>query len=105
MKKFIFIIKHIITVFTGLIWGVASFFWIVYSILFLGNLMEEPGSYDYEYEGEPMRILGLIGLIFYIIVFTAVLLSIKEYKRYLIIFLISMVLGGVIPAIYIFILY
>lgn len=59
MKGFYPIISRITVILTGLIWGAISFFWLGYSVLTLGNLIEEPGSLDYEYEGDAMRIYGL----------------------------------------------
>ena len=55
--------KQIIIIVPGLAWGTVSFFWLGYSILTLGNFMEEPGSLDYVAEGESMRIYGLLGCI------------------------------------------
>lgn len=46
--------KQIIIIVLGLAWGTVSFFWLGYSILTLGNFMEEPGSLDYVAEGESM---------------------------------------------------
>ena len=77
MKRFYSIINRITVILTGLIWGAISFFWLGYSVLTLGNFIEEPGSLDYEYQGNAMRIYGLI-------------------------FLFSMILGGIILGIYIF---
>ena len=58
--------KQIIIIVLGLAWGTVSFFWLGYSILTLGNFMEEPGSLDYVAEGESMRIFGLLGCILYL---------------------------------------
>ncbi len=49
MKRFYSIINRITVILTGLIWGAISFFWLGYSVLTLGNFIEEPGSLDYEY--------------------------------------------------------
>ena len=65
--------KQIIIIMLGLAWGAVSFFWLGYSILTLGNFMEEPGSLDYVAEGESMRIFGLLGCILYIMVFAPIL--------------------------------
>lgn len=70
--------------------------------LTLGNLIEEPGSLDYEYEGDAMRIYGLIGLILYAMLFDVVLLFLSRKKRNLFIFLSLMILSGIILGIYIF---
>ena len=92
--------KQIIIIILGLAWGAVSFFWLGYSILTLGNFMEEPGSLDYVAEGESMRIFGLLGCILYIMVFAPILFFLYKQKRYLV----SMLLGGIIPGIYIFVL-
>lgn len=104
MKRLYFIIRQIIVILSGLIWGAVSFFWLGYSILSLGNFIEEPGSFDYEAEGEAMRIYGLTGCILYVIVFAVILFLLNKQKQYLFIFIISMVLGGIVPGIYIFII-
>ena len=54
MKQLYSIIKKIIVIIIGFVWGTVSFFWLGYSILTLGNFMEEPGSVDYIAEGESM---------------------------------------------------
>ena len=46
------ILKRLLSIILGLAWGVVSFFWLGYSILTLGNFMEELGSLDYVAEGE-----------------------------------------------------
>lgn len=104
MKRLYSIIRRIIVILSGLIWGVVSFFWLGYSILSLGNFIEEPGSFDYEAEGESMRIYGLIGCILYAIVFTVILFFLNKQKQYLFIFLLSMILSGIVLGIYIFML-
>ena len=94
--------KKIITLVSGFVWGAITFFGLGYSILFLGNLIEEPGSYDYEAEGEAMRIYGLYGCIIYAFLFVMILFSLKSYKHHLIVFLSSMVLTVIALGIYIF---
>lgn len=97
-------LKRLLAIVLGLAWGVVSFFWLGYSILTLGNFMEEPGSLDYVAEGEAMRIFGLLGCILYIMVFVPILFFLYKRKHYLYSFLVSMLLGGIIPGIYIFVL-
>ena len=97
-------LKRLLSIILGLAWGVVSFFWLGYSILTLGNFMEEPGSLDYVAEGESMRIFGLLGCILYIMVFVPILFFLYKRKHYLYSFLASMLLGGIIPGIYIFVL-
>lgn len=97
-------LKRLLAIVLGLAWGVVSFFWLGYSILTLGNFMEEPGSLDYVAEGESMRIFGLLGCILYIMVFVPILFFLYKRKHYLYSFLVSMLLGGIIPGIYIFVL-
>ena len=96
--------KQIIIIILGLAWGVVSFCWLGYSILTLGNFIEQPGSLDYVAEGESMRIFGLLGCILYIMVFAPILFFLYKQKRYLYSFLVSMLLGGIILGIYIFVL-
>lgn len=96
--------KQIIIIILGLAWGVVSFFWLGYSILTLGNFMEELGSLDYVAEGESMRIFGLLCCILYSTVFVPILFFLYKRKHYLYSFLVSMLLGGIIPGIYIFVL-
>ncbi len=98
------ILKRLLAIILGLAWGVVSFFWLGYSILTLGNFMEEPGSLDYVAEGESMRIFGLLGCILYTMVFVPILFFLYKRKHYLYSFLVSMLLGGIIPGIYIFVL-
>lgn len=97
-------IKYILTVFAGAIWGGISVFWVGYSIITLGNLMEDAGSYDYM-ENESMRVYGLIGLVFYLccILFILIFLGKKKDKRYLYIFLPSMLAGGICTFLYLYI--
>lgn len=102
MKRFCSGIKKISVIFLGFLWGAMSFFWLFYSILFLGNFMEEPGSYEYA-EGESMRIYGLIGCIIYFIVFAGILFYIPKRKRCLFMFLLSMILGVMVSGAYIFV--
>lgn len=104
MKRLCLIIKQIGVMLSGLIWGVLSFFWLGYSILTLGNLIEEPGSFDYEAEGEAMRIYGLIGCILYAIVFASILFFLPKQKQFLLIFLLSMILGGIASGFYLFVI-
>ena len=66
--------------------------------------MEEPGSLDYVAEGESMRIYGLLGCILYSMVFVSLLFFLYKRKHYLYSFFVSMILGGIIPGIYIFVL-
>lgn len=98
------ILKRLLAIILGLAWGVVSFFWLGYSILTLGNFMEELGSLDYVAEGESMRIFGLLGCILYSMVFVPILFFLYKRKHYLYSFLVSMLLGGIIPGIYIFVL-
>ena len=98
------ILKRLLSIILGLAWGVVSFFWLGYSILTLGNFMEELGSLDYVAEGESMRIFGLLGCILYSMVFVPLLFFLYKRKHYLYSFLVSMILGGIIPGIYIFVL-
>lgn len=104
MKQLYSTIKRIIVILIGFVWGTVSFFWLGYSILTLGNFMEEPGSFDYVAEGESMRIYGLLGCVLYVIVFATILFFFYKQKHYLYIFLISMILGGIIPSIYVFVI-
>lgn len=96
--------KRIIIIILGLAWGIVSFFWLGYSILTLGNFMEEPGSLDYVAEGESMRIFGLLGCILYSMAFVPILFFLYKRKHYLYSFLVSMLLGGIIPGICVFII-
>lgn len=96
--------KRLLTIILGLAWGTVSFFWLGYSILTLGNFLEEPGSLDYVAEGESMRIFGLLGCILYVMVFAPILFFLYKQKRYLYSFLASMILGGIILGIYVFII-
>ena len=98
------ILKRLLSIILGLAWGVVSFFWLGYSILTLGNFMEELGSLDYVAEGESMRIFGLLGCILYTMVFVPILFFLYKRKHYLYSFLVSMLLGGIIPGLYIFVL-
>lgn len=102
MKHLYSTIKRIIVIIISFVLGTVSFFWLGYSILTLGDCMEEPGSFDYVAEGESMRIYGLLGCILYVIVFAPILFFLCKQKHYLYIFLISMILGGIIPSIYVF---
>ena len=104
MKQLYPVIRRIIVILLGLFWGMISFFWLGYSVLTLGNFIEEPGSFDYEAEGEAMRIYGLIGCVLYVIVFAAILFFLNKQKQYVFMFLFSMLLSGIILGIYIFIL-
>lgn len=98
------ILKRLLAIILGLAWGTVSFFWLGYSVLTLGNFMEEPGSLDYVAEGESMRIFGLLGCILYVMVYALVLFFLYKQKRYLYSFLVSMLLGGIIPGIYVFVI-
>ena len=104
MKQLYSILKRLLAIILGLAWGAVSFFWLGYSVLTLGNFMEEPGSLDYVAEGESMRIFGLLGCILYVMFFVPILFSLYKQKRYLYSFLVSMILGGIIPGIYVFII-
>ena len=98
------ILKRLLAIILGLAWGTVSFFWLGYSVLTLGNFLEEPGSLDYVAEGESMRIFGLLGCILYVMVFAPILFFLNKQKRYLYSFLASMILGGIILGIYVFII-
>lgn len=98
------ILKRLLAIILGLAWGTVSFFWLGYSVLTLGNFLEEPGSLDYVAEGESMRIFGLLGCILYVMVFAPILFFLYKQKRYLYSFLASMILGGIILGIYVFII-
>lgn len=102
MKQLYPVIKRIMVIILGFAWGSVSFFWLGYSILTLGNLMEEPGSIDYVAEGESMRIYGLLGCVLYIIFFVPILCFLHK-RHNLYIFLIAMILGGIVPEIYLFV--
>ena len=88
----------------GIIWGGISFIWLGYSILTAGNLMEEPGSIDYVAEGEAMRIYGFIGCALYVLAFCTILYSLYKRKQYIAAFLLSMLFGGGICGVYLFVL-
>lgn len=88
----------------GIIWGGISFIWLGYSILTAGNLMEEPGSIDYVAEGEAMRIYGFIGCALYVLAFCLILYSLYKRKQSIAAFLLSMLLGGGICGVYLFVL-
>ena len=98
------IVKRSIVVILGLLWGFVSFFWLGYSILSLENLMEEPGSFDYVAEGTEMQIYGLMGCALYAVIFVPILYWLYKRKKSLVIFLLSMIVGGFIPGVYIFVL-
>lgn len=98
------ILKRFLTIILGLAWGAISFFWLGYSILTLGNFMEEPGSLDYVAEGESMRIFGLLGCILYFMVFVPILFFLYKRKHYLYSFLVSMLLCGIVLGLYIFVI-
>ncbi len=98
------ILKRLLTIILGLAWGAISFFWLGYSILTLGNFMEEPGSLDYVAEGESMRIFGLLGCILYFMVFVSILFFLYKRKHYLYSFLVSMLLCGIVLGLYIFVI-
>lgn len=102
MKQLYPVIKRIMVIILGFAWGSVSFFWLGYSILTLGNLMEEPGSIDYVAEGESMRVYGLLGCVLYIIFFVPILCFLHK-RHNLYIFLIAMILGGIVPGIYLFV--
>ncbi|UYJ41787.1 MAG: hypothetical protein OGM15_05590 [Lachnospiraceae bacterium] len=104
MEKLSMIVKRSMIIFLGGLWGCVSFFWLGYSILTLGNFMEEPGSYDYVAEGTQMQIYGLIGCVLYAVIFVAVLYLLYKKKKYFATFLVSMVVGGIISGVYIFVL-
>lgn len=104
MKQLYPVIRRIIVILLGLFWGMMSFFWLGYSVLTLGNFIEESGSFDYEAEGEAMRIYGLIGCVLYVIVFAAIMFFLNKQKQYVFMFLFSMLLSGIILGTYIFIL-
>lgn len=78
---------------SGLLWGVISVCWVGFSIVFAGNFMEEPGSYHYE-EAESFRFFGVMGLVLYIALFGFIITHIKDKKKSLLIFLLSMVIGS-----------
>ncbi|WP_026835031.1 hypothetical protein [Eubacterium xylanophilum] len=103
MGKLYIFLKKLLIIILGIVWGVISFFWLGYSILSLGNFMEEPGSYDYVIEGDTMRIFGLVGLVIYALIFMSLFFLLLK-KKYLYIFFISSVLGGGFTAIYMFFL-
>ena len=88
----------------GIIWGGISFIWLGYSILTAGNLMEEPGSIDYVAEGEAMRIYDFIGCAFYVLAFCPILYSLYKRKQSIAAFLLSMLFGGGICGVYLFVL-
>ena len=98
------ILKRLLTIILGLAWGAISFFWLGYSILTLGNFMEEPGSLDYVAEGESMRIFGLLGCILYFMAFVPILFFLYKRKHYLYSFLVSMLLCGIVLGLYIFVI-
>ena len=98
------ILKRLLAIILGLAWGAISFFWLGYSILTLGNFMEEPGSLDYVAEGESMRIFGLLGCILYSMVFVPILFFLYKRKHYLYSFLVSMLLCGIVLGLYIFVI-
>lgn len=74
-------IKRTIIMILGFIWGCVSFCWLGYSVLTLGNVMEETGSFDYVAEGETMRIYGLIGCVLYVIFFVPIMIFLHKHKQ------------------------
>lgn len=103
MKRIFMMLRRSIVILLGFIWGAVSFFWLGYSILTIGNLIEEPGSLDYEWEGEHMRIFGLIGCVLYVVVFACIVCFLKRQKPYSILFLLSMLVSGIILISYLFV--
>ena len=66
--------------------------------------MEEPGSIDYVAEGEAMRIYCFIGCALYVLAFCPILYSLYKRKQSVAAFLLSMLFGGGICAVYLFVL-
>lgn len=66
--------------------------------------MEEPGSIDYVAEGEAMRIYGFIGCGLYVLAFCPILYSLYKRKQSIAAFLLSMLFGGGICGVYLFVL-
>ena len=66
--------------------------------------MEEPGSIDYVAEGEAMRIYGFIGCALYVLAFCPILYSLYKRKQSIVAFLLSMLFGGGICGVYLFVL-
>lgn len=66
--------------------------------------MEEPGSIDYVAEGEAMRIYGFIGCALYVLAFCSILYSLYKRKQSIAAFLLSMLFGGGICGVYLFVL-
>lgn len=66
--------------------------------------MEEPGSIDYVAEGEAMRIYGFIGCALHVLAFCPILYSLYKRKQSIAAFLLSMLFGGGICGVYLFVL-
>lgn len=65
MKRIFLMFQRSVLILSSFIWGAVSFFWLGYNILTMGNLIEESSTLDYEWEGERIRIFGLIGFVFF----------------------------------------
>ena len=93
MKRISIYLKYALSAVAGFIWGIVSAIWLGISALIATCFDSEPGTYEYLYEDKPMQVFGIFGCIMYIITFLAMLYCVKNKKRYMIVFLIMMVLG------------
>ena len=93
MERVSICLKYALSAVAGFIWGIVSAIWLGISALIATCFDSEPGTYEYLYEDKPMQVFGIFGCIMYIITFLAMLYYVKNKKRYMIVFLITMVLG------------
>lgn len=80
MKRIFLMFQRSVLILSSFIWGAVSFFWLGYNILTMGNLIEESGTLDYEWEGERIRIFGLIGFVLFFLLGIVPTLFIKNAK-------------------------
>lgn len=80
-KNIKIILTYIVNITSGAIWGVVSTVWLGYSIITLGNMIEEPGSYDYYAEGESMRWIGFVGCLLYFIVLSIIVSCLRKKEH------------------------
>ena len=101
MKKFIKVMKYSLLLLSGFVWGIISTFWMGYSILVATNVMEDPGTSQYE-EMESFRLYGVIGIVFYLICLFTLLFVCRKKKISLPAFLLSMLAGILVVILSIF---
>ena len=99
------IIKNSIIVLVSIAFGIISVLWNGYFYGIATNSFYEKYSYDWEYDGKSLQYLGYIAIFIYLVCLSFIIGLNYKNKKQLLLIVVSILIGVIPTAIYIFLLY